>query len=48
MFIGGQVRERLPELIGRLGEQRRGFVEAVLSGLRGGIVLAPSWAEALR
>lgn len=39
---------RLPELIGRLGPQRRGFVEAVLGGPRGGVVLAPSWEEALR
>lgn len=39
---------RLPELIGRLGAQRGGFVEAVLGGPRGGIVLAPSWEEALR
>ena len=46
--MAAAVRERLPELIGRLGEQRRGFVGAVLSGPRGGIVLAPSWAEALR
>jgi histidinol dehydrogenase len=38
----------LPDLIGRLGEQRRGFVEAVLGGPRGGIVLAPSWEEAVR
>ena len=46
--VTAAARERLPELIGRLGGQRRGFVEAVLSGPRGGIVLAPSWAEALR
>lgn len=39
---------RLPELIANLGPQRRQFIEAVLGGPRGGIVLAPSWAEALR
>lgn len=43
-----RARARLPELMARLGEQRRGFVEAVLGGPRGGIVLAPSWEEALR
>ena len=31
-----------------LGAQRRGFVEAVLGGPRGGIVLAADWDEALR
>jgi histidinol dehydrogenase len=46
--VADRARARLPELIARLGEQRRGFVEAVLGGPRGGIVLAPSWAEALR
>jgi histidinol dehydrogenase len=46
--IAERARARLPELMARLGEQRRGFVEAVLSGPRGGIVLAPSWEEALR
>lgn len=46
--IAGRARARLPELLGRLGPQRRGFVETVLSGPRGGIVLAPSWEEALR
>lgn len=39
---------RLPELIGRLGAERRAFVEAVLGGPRGGVVLAPTWKEALR
>ena len=46
--IAARARARLPELLSRLGAQRRGFVEAVLSGPRGGIVLAPSWDEALR
>ena len=39
---------RLPELIAHLGPQRRGFVETVLTGPCGGIVLTPSWNEALR
>lgn len=39
---------RLPELIGNLGPQRREYVSKVLAGPRGGIVLAPSWEEALR
>ena len=46
--IAERARGRLPELIANLGPQRRGFVEAVLGGPRGGIVLAPSWEEALR
>ena len=46
--IAARARARLPELMQGLGEQRRSFVEAVLSGPRGGIVLAPSWAEAVR
>jgi histidinol dehydrogenase len=46
--VADRARARLPELIAGLGPQRRGFVEAVLSGPRGGIVLAPSWDEALR
>jgi histidinol dehydrogenase len=46
--VAERARARLPELIANLGPQRRGFVEAVLGGPRGGIVLAPSWAEALR
>jgi histidinol dehydrogenase len=32
----------------RLGQQRRGFVEAVLGGERGGVVLTPTWDEAVR
>ena len=46
--VASRARARLPELIANLGPQRRGFVETVLSGPRGGIVLAPSWDEALR
>jgi histidinol dehydrogenase len=46
--VAERARARLPELVARLGEQRRGFVEAVLGGPRGGIVLAPDWNEALR
>jgi histidinol dehydrogenase len=46
--VAAAARARLPELIAGLGPQRRGFVETVLGGPRGGIVLAPSWAEALR
>jgi histidinol dehydrogenase len=46
--IAERARARLPELIANLGPERRGFVEAVLAGRRGGVVLAPSWAEALR
>jgi histidinol dehydrogenase len=39
---------RLPELIANLGPERRAYVEAVLGGKCGGIVLAPSWDEAVR
>jgi histidinol dehydrogenase len=46
--VAEAARARLPELIASLGPQRRQFVEAVLGGPRGGIVLAPTWAEALR
>ncbi|MEK0084391.1 histidinol dehydrogenase [Benzoatithermus flavus] len=41
-------RRHLPELMSGLGPQRRQFVEAVLCGPRGGIVLAPNWEAALR
>ena len=40
--VATRARARLPELIANLGPQRRGFVETVLCGPRGGIVLAPS------
>jgi histidinol dehydrogenase len=46
--VADRARARLPELVANLGPERRGFVEAVLGGPRGGVVLAPSWAEALR
>ncbi len=46
--IAEQAMARLPELIANLGTERRGYVEAVLGGKCGGIVLAPSWAEAVR
>lgn len=39
--------DRLPGLLVRLGAQRRGFVEAVLGGPRGGVVLAPTFEEAV-
>lgn len=45
--IAAAVRARLPELIARLGAQRRAFVEAVLGGPRGGLVLAPDWDSAI-
>lgn len=46
--VAEAARTRLPELIAKLGPQRRRFVEAVLCGPRGGIVLAPTWETALR
>jgi histidinol dehydrogenase len=46
--VAEAARARLPELIAKLGPQRRAFVEAVLCGPRGGIVLAPDWAAAVR
>lgn len=46
--IAERALARLPDLIVRLGPQRRGFVEAVLGGPCGGVVLAPDWSEALR
>lgn len=45
--IAEAARARLPELIARLGPQRRAYVEAVLGGPRGGIVLAPDWDSAV-
>jgi histidinol dehydrogenase len=45
--IAEVARARLPELIARLGPQRQAFVEAVLGGPRGGIVLAPDWDAAI-
>ncbi|MEZ5863319.1 MAG: histidinol dehydrogenase [Geminicoccaceae bacterium] len=46
--VAERARARLPELIANLGAERRGYVEAVLGGKCGGIVLAPSWEEAVR
>jgi histidinol dehydrogenase len=46
--VAERARARLPELIANLGTERRGYIEAVLGGRCGGIVLAPSWAEAVR
>lgn len=38
---------RIPDLWSEMGEQRTGFTQAVLSGPRGGIVLAPNMEEAI-
>jgi len=46
--VAEKAKARLPELIANLGPERRGYIEAVLGGKCGGIVLAPSWAEAIR
>ncbi len=45
--VAEAARARIPELWGEMGVQRAGFSEAVLTGPRGGIVLAPSMAEAI-
>ena len=45
--VAEAARARIPELWGEMGAQRAGFSEAVLTGPRGGIVLAPSMAEAI-
>lgn len=42
------VRRAVPELWEKMGEQRAGFTRAVLSGPRGGILLAPDMDEAVR
>jgi histidinol dehydrogenase len=41
------VRDALPAHWAAMGEERRGFSQAVLTGPRGGIVLAPDWDAAL-
>jgi Histidinol dehydrogenase len=41
------VRAELPALLAAMGAERRGYAEAVLTGPRGGIVLAPSMDEAV-
>jgi len=46
--IAERALARLPELIANLGAERRSYVHAVLGGKCGGIVLAPSWEEAIR
>jgi len=46
--IAERALARLPELIANLGPERQGYIEAVLGGKCGGIVLAPSWEEAVR
>jgi histidinol dehydrogenase len=46
--VAEQAMARLPELIANLGPERQGYIKAVLGGKCGGIVLAPSWDEAVR
>ncbi len=46
--IADAAMARLPELIANLGPERQGYIKAVLGGSCGGIVLAPSWDEAVR
>ncbi len=46
--VAARAREQLPGLMERMGETRRGYCEAVLSGTNGGIVLAGSEDEAFR
>ena len=46
--IAERALARLPELIAPLGAERQGYIHAVLCGKCGGIVLAPSWDEAVR
>ena len=45
--VAEAARARIPELWAEMRPQLAGFSEAVLSGPRGGIVLAPSMAEAI-
>jgi histidinol dehydrogenase len=45
--LADAARAKIPELWAELGAQRAGYSEAVLTGPRGGIVLAPSMAEAI-
>jgi histidinol dehydrogenase len=45
--VAEAARARIPALWGAMSAQRAGFSEAVLTGPRGGIVLAPSMAEAI-
>ncbi len=46
--IAEKAMARLPELIANLGAERQGYIKEVLGGRCGGIVLAPSWDEAVR
>lgn len=46
--IAEKAMARLPELIANLGPERQSYIHAVLGGKCGGIVLAPSWDEAVR
>jgi len=46
--IAEKAMARLPELIANLGAERQGYIQAVLGGPCGGIVLAPTWEEAVR
>jgi histidinol dehydrogenase len=46
--IADAAMARLPELIANLGPERQGYIKEVLGGKCGGIVLAPSWDEAVR
>lgn len=45
--VAEAARAEIPKLWAEIGAQRAGFSEAVLSGPRGGIVLAPSMDEAI-
>lgn len=46
--VAARAREELPGLMERMGETRRGYCEAVLSGSNGGVVLAGNEEEAFR
>ena len=46
--VAEAVRYRVPQLWADMGEQRAGFTRDVLTGPRGGIVLAPDMDEAVR
>ncbi len=45
--VAEAARRHIPRLWESMGEQRAGFTKTVLSGSRGGIVLAPDMAEAI-
>ncbi|MGH1480928.1 MAG: histidinol dehydrogenase [Geminicoccales bacterium] len=46
--VADSVRSAIPNLWAKMGHQRAGFTRTVLSGPRGGIVLAPDMDEAVR